>query len=237
MNNKFIKSACLLFALLALGIQVVIAENTQGQSNNNGNQASQNAQKPVLKNVVYKYKYNKVPIKQPVVTQSMKPGVAMYNQGNYLGAMLEFEKVVSKEPNNIYALYYYAVCCMQLGRIKDAEMLFNLIITTIDVQGATNISSNGFYALKKYSEAAKVCIESHGVVCTLPKTKTVHAPEIIEPTQIDLVPPDEITQFIRSGKKISPKALDKITNERMQRKIQADIYAQQQLLKEESAKK
>ena len=36
---------------------------------------------------------------------------------------------------------------------------------------------------------------------------------------------DDITAFIRSGKKIHPAALDKITNEKMERKMQADMYA------------
>ncbi|MBQ8475539.1 hypothetical protein IJ531_00595, partial [bacterium] len=39
---------------------------------------------------------------------------------------------------------------------------------------------------------------------------------------------DDMTKFIRSGKKIHPAAMDRITNERMGRKIQADMYSKQQ---------
>ncbi len=39
---------------------------------------------------------------------------------------------------------------------------------------------------------------------------------------------DDITKFIRSGKTIHPSAMDKITRERMESKIQADDYLRKQ---------
>ena len=38
---------------------------------------------------------------------------------------------------------------------------------------------------------------------------------------------DDITKFIKSGKKIHPAAMDKISRERAERKMQAEIYSRQ----------
>ena len=39
---------------------------------------------------------------------------------------------------------------------------------------------------------------------------------------------DDIAKFIKSGKKIHPAAMDRISRERAERKIQADMYSRQQ---------
>jgi len=185
-------------------------------------------------NVVYKYKYNLVPLKQPVVTANMKTAVAEYNKGNYLGAMVELKKVVEEDKNNTYAKYYLAICYANLGYKSQATDLYNDIINNGDS-----------YALSYYSQRALSCTEnSDDPICLPPKM--VKAPDMTkyQKQTLDENPKEnkssdeqtddiDIESFIRSGKKIHPATLDKITNERMKIKMQADAYAKKQAEQEE----
>ncbi|MBQ8476465.1 hypothetical protein IJ531_05325, partial [bacterium] len=71
MKNTSLKFlSWILFTALIMAAQV-FADDTE-------------AQKP---KIIYKYTYNNIPLKQPVMSKSMQEGVAKYKQGNYLGAM------------------------------------------------------------------------------------------------------------------------------------------------------
>ncbi len=169
------------------------------------------------------YKYNKIPVKQPAVTANMKPAIAMYNQGNYVGAMLVLEEVVKKDKNNVYAKYYLALCYSQLGLVEDAQACFKEVV-----------EADANYALTQYSKVAVACIEDpKSAECTPVKGKAVPSRNENEEEAVADENEDDITQFIKSGKKIHPAAMDKITNERMQRKIQAELYSLQQQTQEE----
>ena len=177
------------------------------------------------------YKYNKIPIKSPVITAGMKPGIAKYNQGNYVGAMQDFEnyiyKIPIKQENAIifaHSFYYIALCYTQLGYKSEAESLYKLIS-----------ESNINYALSYYSNIALNCIdnENENEICSSPKRYTAPTAQEIAKTNSDLnKDKDDITKFIESGKKIHPSAQDRITKERMERKLQADQYSMQQQQKQ-----
>ena len=212
MNRIIAKTiSCFMLGAVIIGLQAFAEENAQ-------------------KRTIYKFKYNNVPLKQPVITQSMKPAIAEYNQGNYLGAMIDLKKVVENEPDNVYAKYYLALCYTNLGYKSEAQNLYNEI--------ATGEGDN--YALKYYSQRAK-CIEEPDDEICLPPVK-VKAPDINkkpepqetavanreEPTDQQPQEEDDMTKFIKSGKKIHPAAMDRISRERAERKMQEDIYKKQQ---------
>ena len=212
MNNGFMKYAICLTAILFFTAAGVVAENKN----------------TVITN--YKYKRNVIPLKQPIVTKSMQSAIAKYNQADYLGAMLEFEKIGKMEHENMYAKYYLALCYTQLGYKEKAKGLYGDV-----ANGAEN------YALKYYSLRAMNCIEDplDNEICTPPKKALVPSvkqkidkPKTEETTGENQAPReeelDDITKFIRSGKTIHPSAMDKITRERMERKIQADDYLRKQ---------
>ena len=173
--------------------------------------------------VRYKYRYNNIPIKQPVVTKSMAPAVAKYKKGDYLSAMLDLKKVTEKEKNNMYAKYYLALCYTQLGYRSEAEELYQEIS-----------SSDTNYSLVLYSKKALTCIDNpNDEICLPPKKITAKDLEKAQQKEETVVAEektqeiDDMTKFIRSGAKIHPAALDRINKERMERKIQADIYAKE----------
>ncbi len=211
MNKSFVGIiSCFLFALIIAGSQVFAETQIQ-----------------------YRYKYNKIPIKQPVLTENMKPAVEMYKQGNYLGAMVELKEVVEKDKNNDYAKYYLALCYTQLGYETEANQCFRDIV-----------EADKNYTLSYYSQKAMACLDNpNSEKCLPPQPKKIPTVKKEEKkaevaqneaeTEVQQEEVDDITQFIRSGKKIHPAAMDKITNERMQRKIQADMYSRQQQMEQE----
>lgn len=166
---------------------------------------------------VYQYQYNTIPLKQPTMSKSMMPAVAKYKQGNYVEAMLDLEKLVEKEHNNTFAKYYLALTYSQIGYKEKAKAVYQEIA-----------DSNDNYSLARYSNMALVCMENPSdEICAAPKKNT--APETKPATEVkEEKELDDITKFILSGKQIHPAAMDKITNERMQRKLQADLYSIQQ---------
>ena len=174
------------------------------------------------KDIKYKFRYNKVPVKQPTVTASMKEAVAEYSKGDYVGAMVDLKKVVEQEENNTYAKYYLALCYTQLGYKSEAQNLYQQVI-----------ASGDSYALTYYSQKAVNCMEGNGdgEIC-MPKKKVV-PPDFTRTAQEngDGQPQseeDDMTKFIKSGKKIHPAAMDRISRERAERKMQSDIYSKQQ---------
>lgn len=151
--------------------------------------------------------YN-VQSKAPYISASLKPIIAKYRNENYVGAMLDLEALLKKEKKNTAAKYYLALCYTKLGYRAEAENIYNEIVRLND-----NIT------LVHYSQRALNCIGNpDGEGCSA-------KPKEITP----LEEPDDMTKFIQSGQRIHPSALDQITRERMERKIQEDAAKKQDL--------
>lgn len=147
--------------------------------------------------------YEVIP-KAPNISASLKPCIAMYKQGNYIGAMQDLKEIVEKEPKNTYAKYYLALCYTQLGYSDEARGMYQKIVEAQDNA-----------ALTYYSQRALDCIGNpENEQCKAPAKKTSASPEET----------DEITKFIQSGKQFHPSVTDRITKERMERQIQKEEY-------------
>ena len=173
------------------------------------------------------YKYNKIPVKSPVITKGMKSGVTKYNSGNYVGAIQDLQSYIVSLPkkqenatNAAYSLYYIALSYTQLGYKGEASELYRLIA-----------ESNVNYALTHYSNIALNCIDTDGTneTCSNKIYKAPSLEEIAKANEELNAGKDDMTKFIESGRKIHPAALDRITKERMERKIQADAYTQKEI--------
>lgn len=160
---------------------------------------------------VFAATYNVTP-KAPKVSASLKPIVAKYRNKNYVGAMQDLEELVKKEKDNTYAKYYLALCYTRLGFKEEAKILYQEVIDK-DVN----------LTLSHYSQQALDCLEN-------PSTDQCKPPS--ERTETDSVNPSDIDIFINSGRKIHPNAQDRITKERMERKLQEDEYIRRQIEEE-----
>ncbi len=150
---------------------------------------------------------NHVIPKAPYVSPSLKPCIAKYRQENYTGAMQDLETIVKKEKNNTLAKYYLALCYTRLGYKAEAQTLYKEVVEKDDNETLTH-----------YSQRALDCLEDpNNAKCQPPKLNTPEEQEL-----------DDISKFIRSGKKIHPAAMDRITRERMERKLQESEYIRKQ---------
>ena len=151
---------------------------------------------------------NYVVPKAPYVSPALKPCIAKYKQENYTGAMQDLEELIKKEKNNTLAKYYLALCYTRLGYKEEAQTLYKEVVEKDD-----NV------ALTHYSQRALDCLEDpNSTKCEVPKVATKQQEEEL----------DDISKFIRSGKKIHPAAMDRITKERMERKLQESEYIRKQ---------
>ena len=159
-----------------------------------------------------KTKYTYVTPQAPVITESLKPSIVKYKQGNYTGAMIDLKELLKKEKYNQYARYYLGLSYMRLGYTKEATEEFNQVI-----------KQGGNESLSFYSQRAIMCITSPSDEICNPKFIPTAAKEaeVKKPVTAE---DDDITQFIYSGKKIHPAAMDVIINERMEVKLQQDEY-------------
>jgi len=142
----------------------------------------------------------------PYMSASLKPCIKKYNAGNYVGAMQDLIDVIVKEPNNTYAKYYLALTYTQLGYKEKAKEIFQEVVE----------GNNA--ALAYYSQKAITCLDSPDGQCT---TTAEGSSDTAQEYQ-------DIENFINSGQKMHPAAQDRIMSEKMNRKIQAESYAQSQ---------
>ena len=145
--------------------------------------------------------------KAPYVSPTLRPCIAKYKQGNYTGAMQDLEILVQKEKNNTLAKYYLALCYTRLGYKSEAETLYKEVVKKDD-----NL------ALTHYSQRALDCLDNPNSAKCQPS----------KPSQKEEEELDDISRFIRSGRKIHPAAMDRITKERMERKLQESEYLRKQ---------
>ena len=151
---------------------------------------------------------NYVVPKAPDVTPSLKPCIEKYKQGNYTGAMVDIETLLKNEKNNTLAKYYLALCYTKLGYKEEAKVLYNEVL-----------NKNDNSTLSYYSQKAVDCLDDpNSEKCSPLKPQTEKEKEEV----------DDITEFIQSGRKIHPAAMDRITRERMERKLQESEYIRKQ---------
>ncbi len=155
----------------------------------------------------------------PVVSESLKPIIVDYRNGNYIQSMLKLEELVKKEPENTYANYYLALTYTRLGKKEDAEKFYNRVIT---------LNSN--MSLRYYSQKALACLDDPtSQQCTDVKSTNQLVRKSNENSDNnEAQEDDDITKFIKSGQKIHPAAADAITKDRMERRIQAEEYLRKQ---------
>ena len=155
----------------------------------------------------------------PVISESLKPIVVDYRNGNYTQSMLKLEQLLKKEPENAYANYYLALTYTRLGKKEEAEKYYNRVIT---------LNSN--MSLRYYSQKALACLDDPtSQQCTEIKSTNQLVRKTDENSEDGKAQEDDdITKFIKSGQKIHPAAADAITRDRMERKLQAEEYLRQQ---------
>ncbi len=140
----------------------------------------------------------------PKISESLKPIIVKYKSGNYVGAMQDLEELVKVEKKNTYARYYLALCYTRLGYKEEATALYREVVARDE-----NL------VLSYYSQRALSCLENPNNTVCLPKEKQEEKKEE-QMTEMDI--------FIQSGRKIHPAAMDKITRERMERKLQEEEH-------------
>ena len=150
--------------------------------------------------------YNITP-KAPKITPSLKPIIIKYKKGDYIGSMQDLEELVKQEKNNTYAKYYLALCYTRLGYKTEATTLYNEVVKKDE-----NI------VLSYYSQKALDCLEN-------PESSICAAQAAAEKEAAEL---DDMDLFIMSGKKVHPAAMDRITRERMERKMVEEEYIRSQ---------
>ena len=160
--------------------------------------------------------YNVTP-KPPKLTATLKPIVVKYKAKNYIGAMQDLEELVKVEKNNTYAKYYLALCYTRLGYKEEAKILYREVIDRDE-----NLS------LSHYSQRALDCLDN-------PDAQMCRTPAQIQAEQQENELPSDIDLFIMSGRKIHPNAQDRITKEKMERKLEEDEYIRRKI-EEEKAK-
>lgn len=141
--------------------------------------------------------YNITP-KAPKISETLKPIITKYKQGDYIGTMVDLEELVKNEKNNTYAKYYLALCYTQLGYREEANILYKEVV-----------QKNDNLALSYYSQRALECLDNPNNQTCNPEVKKTKNNEPM--TDMDL--------FIQSGETFHPSAMDKITRERMERKL------------------
>ena len=158
--------------------------------------------------------YNITP-KAPKVSAGLQPIVVKYRNGDYVGSMQDLEELVKVEKNNTYAKYYLALCYTRLGYKEEAKSIYREVLIKDE-----NL------ALSYYSQRALDCIEDPNHPTCKPPEKEMPEKQTAAETDMDL--------FIQSGKKIHPTAMDKITKQRMDIKLQEEEYIRTQKMQEEA---
>jgi len=144
----------------------------------------------------------------PKITESLKPIIVKYKKGDYIGSMQDLEELVAVEKNNLYAKYYLALCYTRLGYKEEASTIYREVVRKDE-----NL------ALSYYSQRALDCLENpNSTLCNPIQKEEEQKPE--ELTDMDI--------FIQSGKRIHPAAMDRITRERMERKMVEEEYLRTQ---------
>lgn len=143
----------------------------------------------------------------PKISAGLKPIIAKYKKGDYIGSMQDLEDLIKVEKNNTYAKYYLALCYTRLGYKEEATIIYKEVV-----------KKDENLALSYYSQRALDCLENpNSSICKPAQKEEEEAQEL---TDMDI--------FIQSGKMIHPAAMDRITRERMERKMIEEEYIRTQ---------
>ncbi|MBQ7286488.1 MAG: tetratricopeptide repeat protein [Candidatus Gastranaerophilales bacterium] len=145
--------------------------------------------------------------KAPKISAKLKPIITKYRQGNYVGSMQDLEELVKTDPKDIYAKYYLALCYTRLGYKDEASILYKEI-----VKKDQNLT------LSYYSQRALDCLENRNSPTCNPQSQNKNVKEEL----------DDMDLFIQSGKRFHPAAQDRITKEKMERRLQEEEYIRKQ---------
>ena len=145
--------------------------------------------------------------KAPKISAKLKPIITKYRQGNYVGSMQDLEELVKADPKDIYAKYYLALCYTRLGYKDEASILYKEI-----VKKDQNLT------LSYYSQRALDCLENRNSPTCNPQSQNKNVKEEL----------DDMDLFIQSGKRFHPAAQDRITKEKMERRLQEEEYIRKQ---------
>ncbi len=154
--------------------------------------------------------------KIPTPSKEVKENIDKYRAGNYVGAMVGLEEIVKKDMKNEVALYYLALSYTKLGYSEDALKVYDDLVS----RGKND-------AIKYYSGKASVCLQNPESDECINYGKPKE-PEENQEENGEQQEPSDIEKFILSGKKIHPAAMDAITKERMERKLQEEQYKRMQ---------
>ena len=115
----------------------------------------------------------------------------------------------------IYAKYYLALTYTQIGYKEKAIDVYQQVVDLNDNE-----------ILTYYSQKAILCLDNPtDPTCSAIGIEVVSEPVVEEKEE----PATEMGRFIESGQKIHPAAMDKITRERMDRKLQQEENIKKQL--------
>lgn len=171
------------------------------------------------------------------------PIIEAYNKGDYFNAIVLINsKMKNGEKNgkgkDVYAVYYLALCYHHLGYLKEAKEEYKKVCS---------LDSDSDLAF--YSKKAMACMDDpNSPACTgkkkekkpeLSELEKAQQDEIkqlrqqVTKLQNELAPKvnpndDDISRFIKSKQAIHPAAMDRITIERMERKMQEAEYIKKQ---------
>ncbi len=175
---------------------------------------------------------------QPNYQDFWKPFFEFYDKKNYLGALSVLETAGQKNITQKDAVSYYsAICYHNLGYLDLAKQKYSEAIS----------NSDKYTDVAYYSKKAVACMDDpKSPECTgielkpeytemekLQQSRIKQLEEQVADLDKKLNPPkviveDDITKFIKSNQRIHPSAMDRITTERMERRLQEAEYARKQ---------
>jgi len=112
------------------------------------------------------------PLVPPALQPLVKEAKDKFNRGDYLGAERVYEKVVSQDPTNVYALSNLGVSRFRAGHLKLAEETFKKVIALAPDDAFANATLGIVYFQQaKYDEATTALAKS---ISVNPKSATAH---------------------------------------------------------------
>lgn len=156
-----------------------------------------------------------------------KPMLSDYLQGNYLGALTMCQSYLKNHERHTEAKYFLALCYHNLGYYAIAKAKYQEIVDAGKNSQITSLAEKGIACID--SPKSEACTGKKAVPELTEMEKAQKAritqlekqlKEMEEQNTPKPTPDDDITTFIKSKQQIHPAAMDRITIERMERKLQ-----------------
>lgn len=155
-------------------------------------------------------------VKTVVITPLVQSGIAKYKAKNYLGAKLDMEKAVSRNPKDSMAQYYLGNVYTAIGKKDEAKKAYEEVA-----------KANDNPALVKYARFALGCIDKQGDEnsnSNYDPNQQQDAAAIIDPCDKKVLGDPNIDPFIKSGQFLHNDAKNKIQENQL-KSIQSGINA------------